>query len=112
MQLQWTLAEHGRRCPLIQAGDVCRSKHGVYLVYHDGNPERPVLIGGGNIREHLRALSRDPDLMIFSVLGLLRATWAAVPERYLDGVKNFLVDELEPIIRSSSSTAPVPVNLP
>ena len=113
MQLQWALANYGRRFPLIQAGDVCRSKHGVYLVYHDGNPERPLLIGDGNICEHLRAISRDPDLMIFSVLGMLRATWAAVPERYVEGVKNFLVGHLDPIIRSSlGSAAPIPVNLP
>ena len=113
MQLQWALANYGRRFPLIQAGDVCQSKHGVYLVYHDGNPERPLLIGDGNICEHLRAISRDPDLMIFSVLGMLRATWAAVPERYVEGVKNFLVGHLDPIIRSSlGSAAPIPVNLP
>jgi hypothetical protein len=113
MELQWALANYGRRFSLIEAGDVSRSINGVYLVYHDGNPERPVLIGDGNISEQLRALSRDPDLMIFSILGLLRATWAAVPERYVDGVKNFLVGELEPIIRSSmASTAPIPVNLP
>ena len=113
MQLLWTLAEHGRRFPLIQAGDVCRSKRGVYLVYHDGNPERPLLIGDGNICEHLRAIIRDPDLMICSVLGMLRATWAAVPEHYGEGVKNFLVGRLDPIIRSSlGSAAPIPVNLP
>jgi hypothetical protein len=113
MQLQWTLANYGRRFPLIQAGDVCRSIHGVYLVYHDGNPERPLLIGDGNICEHLRAISRDPDLMICSVLGMLRATWAAVPERYVEGVKNFLVGQLDPIIRLSLGfAAPIPVNLP
>jgi hypothetical protein len=77
MELQWALANTGRRFPLIQAGDVCQSLHGVYLVYHDGNPERPLLIGHGNIREHLRVISRDPDLIICSVLGMLRATWAA-----------------------------------
>ena len=114
MQLLWTLAEHGRRFPLIQAADVCRrSIDGVYLVYHDGNPERPLLIDDGNICEHLKAISRDPDLMICSVLGMLRATWAAVPERYVEGVKNFLVSELDPIIRSSLGFAvPVQVNLP
>ena len=113
MELQWALANTGRRFPLIQAGEVGRSIHGVYLVYHDGNPERPLLIGDGNIGEHLRAISRDPDLMICSVFGMLRATWAAVPARYSEGVKNFLVGELEPVIRSSlCCAAPVPVNLP
>jgi hypothetical protein len=113
MELQWALANHGRRFPLIQAGDVCRSIHGVYLVYPDGNPERPLLIGGGNISEHLRAISCDPDLMICSVLGVLRATWAAVPKYCVEGVKTFLVLQLDPIIRSSlGSAAPVPVNLP
>ncbi len=32
MELQWALANTGRRIPLIQAGDVCQSLHGVYLV--------------------------------------------------------------------------------
>jgi hypothetical protein len=106
------LIQRDPRCP-IRAGDVCRSIHGVYLVYHDGNPERPLLIGGGNISEHLRAISCDPDLMICSVLGVLRATWAAVPEHYVEGIKNFLVYQLDPIIRSSlGSAAPFSVNLP
>ena len=108
-----TAVDFGRLFALIQAADVCRrSIDGVYLVYHDGNPERPLLIDDGNICEHLKAISRDPDLMI-CVLGMLRATWAAVPERYVEGVKNFLVSELDPIIRSSLGFAvPVPVNLP
>jgi hypothetical protein len=113
MELQWALANYGRRLSLIEAGDVCRSIHGVYLVYHDGNPERPLLIGDGNIGEHLRAISRDPELMIWTVLGILRATWAAVPKHCVEGVKNFLVGELDPIIGSSLGIAPpVPVNLP
>jgi hypothetical protein len=42
-----------------------------------------------------------------------RATWAAVPARYVEGVQNFLLDQLDPIIRSSlCCAAPVPVNLP
>jgi len=113
MELQWALANTGRRFPLIHAGDVCHSLRGVYLVYHDGNPERPLLIGHGNIREHLRVISSDPDLIICSVLGMLRPTWAAVPARYVEGVQNFLLDQLDPIIRSSlCCAAPVPVNLP
>jgi hypothetical protein len=113
MELQWALGNYGRRFPLIQADDFCRSINGVYLVYHDGNPERPLLIGDGNIGEHLRAISRDPDVMICSVLGMLRATWAVVPARYVEGIKNFLVGQLDPIIRSSLGSAPpVPVNLP
>jgi hypothetical protein len=114
MEMQWALANHGRRFPLIQAADVCRSIHGVYLVYTDGNPERPLLIDSGNIREHLKAISCDPDLMICSVLGVLRATWAAVPEQYVQAVRNFLVAQLDPIIRPSvgSAFSSIPVNLP
>ena len=64
-----------------------------------GNTVRPLFIGHGNIREHLRALGSDPDLMICSVLGLLRATWAAVPEHYAEGITKFLADQLDPIIK-------------
>ena len=113
MELQWALGNYGRRFSLIDSGDATRSIYGVYLVYHDGNTVRPLLIGHGNIREHLGALGSDPDLMVCSVLGLLRATWAAVPEHYAEGITKFLADQLDPIIKPIlQSAASVAVNLP
>jgi hypothetical protein len=114
MELQWALANYGRRFPLMEAGAACRSIYGVYLLYHDREPQRPLLIGKGEIRHHLRILANDPEIAAFSALGLLRATWAAVPEQYAAGVEQYLVEQLDPRIRPDSmgSAAIVPVNLP
>jgi hypothetical protein len=114
MELQWAMANYGRRFPLMEAGAACRSMYGIYLLYHDGDPQRPLLIGRGEIRHHLRLLANDPEIAAFSVLGLLRATWAAVPEQYAAGVERYLVEQLDPRIRQDSigSAAQIPVNLP
>jgi hypothetical protein len=114
VELQWALANYGRRFSLIEAGAASRSVYGVYLIYPDRDPERPLLIDCGHIGERLRMASCDPDLMICSVLGVLLATWAAVPEQYVQGVRNFLVGALDPIIRPSEGSAlwPIAVNLP
>jgi hypothetical protein len=114
MKLQWAMANYGRRFPLMEAGAACRSIYGVYLLYHDGDPQRPLLIGRGEIHHHLRLLANDPEIAAFSVLGLLRATWAAVPEQYAAGVERYLTEQLDPRIRQDSigSAVRVPVNLP
>jgi hypothetical protein len=114
MELQWALANYGRRFPLMEAGAACRSIYGVYLLYHDREPQRPLLIGKGEIRRHFQIVANDPEIAAFSVLGLLRATWAAVPEQYAAGVERYLVEQLDPIIRQNpiGSAARVPVNLP
>ena len=114
MELQWAMANYGRRFPLLPAADACRSIFGVYLLYHDGNPDRPILIGSGDIRHHLQALANDPGVAAFSVAGMLRATWAAVPGRYVEGVENYLIEQLDPIISQYPlrSAIRITVNLP
>jgi hypothetical protein len=114
MELQWAMANHGRRFPLLPAADVCRSIFGVYLLYHDGKPDRPILVGSGNIRHHLQALANDPGVAAFSVAGMLRATWAAVPGQYVEGVENYLIEQLDPMISQHplQSDICIPVNLP
>src|SRR5947207_14494151 len=98
MKLQWAMADSGHRFSLLPAADVCRSISGVYLLYHDGNPDRPILVGSGNIRQHLQALANDPGVAAFSVARVLRATWAAVPGQYVEGVENYLIEQLDPMI--------------
>jgi hypothetical protein len=114
MELQWALANFGRRFPLMEAGVAACSLHGVYVIYHDRDTQRPLLIGKGEIRHHLRILTNDPEIAAFSALGLLRATWAAVPEQYAAGVERYLVEQLDPMIRQNviGSAVRVPVNLP
>jgi hypothetical protein len=114
MKLQWAMADSGRRLSLLPAADVCRSIFGVYLLYHDGNPDRPILVGSGNIRQHLQALANDPGVAAFSVAGVLRATWAAVPGQYVEGVENYLIEQLDPMISQHPlrSAIRIPVNLP
>jgi hypothetical protein len=98
----------------MEAGAACRSMYGIYLLYHDGDPHRPLLIGRGEIRHHLRLLASDPEIAAFSVLGILRATWAAVPEHYAAGVESYLIEQLDPRLRPDAigSAVRVPVNLP
>jgi hypothetical protein len=114
MELPWAMANYGRRFPLLEAGVACRAMYGVYLLYDDGDPHRPLLIGRGEIRDHLRLLARDPEIAALSVLGILRATWAAVPEKYAAGVESYLIEQLDPRLRPDSigSAVSVPVNLP
>jgi hypothetical protein len=114
MELPWAMANYGRRFPLLETGAACRAMYGVYLLYDDADPHRPLLIGRGEIRHHLGHLASDPEMVAFSVLGILRATWAAVPEQYAVGVESYLIEQLDPRFRPDSigSAVRVPVNLP
>ena len=59
MELQWAVASYGRRFPLMEAGVVRRSIHGVYI--HDQDSQRPLLIGKGEIRPPIAILAGGPS---------------------------------------------------
>jgi len=86
---------------------------GVYIIWHEGNPGRVVRIGQGDIADRLCAHRNDKEIIAYRKSGALRATWAAVPLQYRNGVERYLANTWEPLVGSAFPIAlPLAVNSP
>lgn len=86
---------------------------GVYFIWHAGNPGRFIRVGQGDIRERLGAHRNDKEILAYKSYGTLYATWAAVPQSYLDGVERYLFERLSPQVGGRApDVTPIAVNLP
>ncbi len=85
---------------------------GVYVIWHEGNPSRTVAVGQGiSIKDRLSAIRSDEAILAYGRFGTLRASWAAVPDAYRDGVERYLADLLDPLVGDSRpDAAPIAVN--
>lgn len=72
--------------------------HGVYLIWHEGQPGRVVKVGQGDIKSRLGCHRIDPAVLAYRRYGTLRTTWAVVPAPHLDGVERFLGDSWCPLV--------------
>lgn len=87
--------------------------HGIYVIWHKGNPSRPVRIGQGDVAKRLAAHRLDEEVMACRKFGALRVTWAAVSAAQRDGVEAYLADQYPPLIGDAfPDVAPIAVNSP
>ena len=90
-----------------------RNPTGVYMIWHDGDPERVVRLGQGDISDRLSKHRKDKDILAYAKKGTLRAKWATVSARQLDGVERYLADHWKPLIGEVFPDAePIEVNSP
>jgi hypothetical protein len=84
----------------------------VYVIWHEGKPSRTVAVGqSSSIRQQLSTYKKHEGILAYSQFGTLRATWAAVPDEYRDGVEKYLVDLLTPLTGDAlSDVKPIAVN--
>ena len=86
---------------------------GVYIIWLEGLLPATVRVGQGNITERLRVHRRESKITDYSQQGVLKVTWATVPERLRGGIEAFLEDTLAPLVGERFPEAdPNPVNLP
>lgn len=87
--------------------------HGVYLIWHGGNPSRVVRIGQGDVASRLGAHRNDPAVTAHKRSGTLYVTWAAVSAAQRGGVERFLTDHYRPLVGDAfPDEPPIAVNLP
>lgn len=85
---------------------------GVYVIWHEGKPSRTVAVGQcSSIKQSLSTCKNDEGILAYNQFGTLRATWAAVPDAYRQGVEKYLVDLLTPLMGDASAdVTPIAVN--
>jgi len=72
---------------------------GVYIIWHEGNPNRVVRIGQGDIASRLGEHRNDRQIAAYISKGKLRVTWTAVSAAQRDGVEAYLSHMLRPLVR-------------
>lgn len=86
---------------------------GVYIIWHAGQKPRVVRIGQGDIADRLRAHRHDNAVLAYASSGTLFVTWAALPERLLDGVERYLAEYWKPLVGDRfPQVGPIAVNSP
>ena len=87
--------------------------HGVYMIWHGGDPSRVVRVGQGDISDRLSKHRKDPAIIGYSAQGGLLVTWATVPAHQRDGVERHLADRWDPLVGDVfPDTHPIEVNSP
>jgi hypothetical protein len=114
LQLQWAKCAGGEWCLLDELDLVGVDGFGVFVVWRAGDYGRtPVVlyVGRGGLRQEIADCRRDPTM---SNARDLRITWAKVDPGDVDGVAEYLYQQLRPlwgdVLRSRA--APHAVNLP
>ena len=114
MQLQWSKCAGNEWCLLDNIDLVGVDGFGVFVVWRPGDYGRAsvvLYVGRGALRQEIADCRRDP---IMSNADGLRITWARVDPADVDGVGEYLYQQLRPlwgdVLRSRA--APQPVNLP
>ena len=114
LRVKWIGAKGGGWCSLKRLNlDSVYVETGIYVIWKPGDPSRVVRVGQGVIVDRLGHHRNDRVIMQYDSNGSLRVTWAAVPERHLDGVEAFLAEAYEPLVGERfPQAAPIEVNLP
>ncbi len=85
----------------------------VYIILHEGNPGRVVLIGQVDIAFRLGEHRNDRQIAAYMRKGKLRVTWAAVSAAQRDGVEAHLLDQWPPLVGDVfPDVEPIAVNSP
>lgn len=115
MNLNWIKCQGNQWCSLLNVNlshDHFKNLEGIYIIWHSGEQPWTVYVGQGIISERLAEHRRDDRILGFSYHGLF-VTWTQLDDSFRNGVERFLIESLEPRIRTICPTAsPVPVNLP
>lgn len=86
---------------------------GVYIIWHGGQKPRVVRIGQGDIVDRLSTHRNDNAVIAHEASGKLFVTWAALPERLLDGVERYLAEYWKPLVGDRfPQVGPIAVNSP
>ena len=85
---------------------------GVYIIWHGGNEPDIVCVGQGNIRERLKAESKNESVLEFEKYRLYVA-WAPVEGNERTGIERYLSRKLMPKVEKRLPDGePITVNLP
>lgn len=113
MKVDWVKCGNGNNwCPLETVNLENVDTHGVYIIWHGGNPGRVVRVGQGDIKDRLTKHRSDPKILAYRKLELL-VTWAWVSSSQRDGVERYLAEKWRPLVGDAfPDVLPIAVNSP
>jgi len=113
LKVQWVKSTKGTWLP-FETFDVSKvTDEGVYLIWHAGQPPRPVKVGQGDIADRVAKHRADPKITKYRSNGTLLITWARVSAANRAGVERYLGDRYKPLVGDRfPNVVPVHVNLP
>lgn len=112
LQVHWMTCQGGVWCSLNGVNLSSVNAHGVYIIWHKGNPGRVVRVGQGDVANRLAAHRNDHAIQNYAAHGLL-VTWATVSAVQRDGVERYLADQWNPLVGDAfPQAAPIAVNSP
>jgi len=92
--------------------DTCKTRLGVYIIWHGGANPKVVRVGQGDIAERLACHREDDEVQAYAGFGLY-VTWAATSALEIDGIERYLADALSPLVGTRWPAAvPLRVNTP
>ena len=108
LELRWRKSADGTWCAFETAVLPDPPASGIVVVW--AGDEHAVYVGQGGIAKNIRwARQFEP----IARRGSLRVTWATVPEESQNGVRNYVIERLSPVICDRpTADQPIPVNLP
>lgn len=105
--------DDGHYCSFEKLDFSTVTAHGIYVIWHAGDPSRVVRIGQGDVSKRLAAHQLDQEIMACREYGKLLVTWAAVLAAQRDGVERYLADQYPPLVGDAfPDVAPIVVNSP
>jgi hypothetical protein len=112
MQLSWIKCGTADWCPFETVNLAGLNAYGVYVIWHAGVQPWTVRVGQGSIAERLIAHRADALITAHRGHGLY-VTWASVPAAHVNGVENYLANQLQPKVGERfPNVVPISVNLP
>ena len=86
---------------------------GVYFIWCDGNPSTNIRAGSGITGARITVHKSDPKIMRHRARGIMRVTWAEVPQALIERAEKYLADSYRPIEGDRyPDVLPLIVNLP
>jgi hypothetical protein len=109
VQLHWRRCAHDAWCAFDSVVLPDANASGVVLIW-SGSVEYIMYVGQGGIAKILKwARQYEP----IATRGKLFVTWATVPEENQNGIRNYLLDRLNPVLSDQPTPdVPIRVNLP
>ena len=110
LSVDWIKLQNGNWCNLATVNLDSVISHGVYIIWHTGNPGRVVYVGQGDVKARLLSHRQNRDIQQYSPLYV---TWAAVSAAQRGGVERYLADKWHPLVGDAHpQDLPIAVNSP
>jgi hypothetical protein len=86
---------------------------GICVVWCEGEAASALFVGHGDLARCLHEFCENRAVAMYRKLGMLRFTWAEMPQNLQRGAARYLTEQLRPVFEDTAALVPcIAVNLP